>query len=134
VNPGRLQEVDLHAVDDKGERVLALEEFRVIDARQPQEIGAAPLRETQIARMVNDAREIRVLVIDAHRQYMAPPLDAPGKIGPALRAHASSPPPKSPPCRASLAADGAGRPRWAKAAAVSTRPRGVRFTKPCWIR
>ena len=31
-------------------------------------------------------------------------------------------------------AAGTGRPRWRKASRVSMRPRGVRCTKPCWIR
>ena len=40
-------------------------------AEQPQVVGAAALHEAQIAGVIDDAGEIRVLVIDAHRHHVA---------------------------------------------------------------
>ena len=58
-----LQEVDLHAAHGEGEpfrRKLA-----VMDAEQPQIVGAPALHEMQIARVIDAAGEIGVLEIDA---------------------------------------------------------------------
>src|SRR5690349_23142543 len=49
----------------------------MIGADQPQVIGAPALHEAQIARVIDDAGEVCVLVIDAHRLTMfAVPDDA----------------------------------------------------------
>jgi hypothetical protein len=42
----------------------------MIGAQQPQIIGAAAFHEAQIARVIDDAGKIRVLVIDPHRHAM----------------------------------------------------------------
>ncbi|MCY1235446.1 hypothetical protein D9M72_480620 [compost metagenome] len=44
---------------------------RLLDAEQPQEIGAGALHEMQVAGVVDDAGKIGVFVIDALHQSMA---------------------------------------------------------------
>ena len=43
----------------------------LIGAKQPQIVGAAALHEAQIARVIDDAGEVGVLVIDPHRHHVA---------------------------------------------------------------
>src|SRR5690606_17649284 len=64
--------VELHRAHDemKTRRLFRglFEQFALVDAEQPDEIRAPALHEAQVARVINEAREIRVLVIDADRQ------------------------------------------------------------------
>ena len=80
--------------------------------------------------MVDEAGEIRVLEVDPLQQLVAA-IDEPA--GRARPAHSSAASANSAIC-ATLGCDGAASPRCAKALGVSSRPRGVRCTKPCWIR
>ena len=106
----------------------------VADAEQADEVGPPALHEADVAAVIDDAGEIGVLEIDAHRQDVTAGDQAAGKVGPGLRGrHSSSPSPNSVNC-AAAGPDGAARPRWRKACGVSRRPRGVRWTKPCWMR
>ena len=66
-------EVDLHAPHDPDDllAMAAAGQFGVMDAGQPQEIRAAALEEFEIARVVDDAGEIGVGIIDARHQPVA---------------------------------------------------------------
>ncbi|WP_342586634.1 hypothetical protein [Methyloligella halotolerans] len=58
----------------------------MVDAEQPDKVRPAALDEFQIVRVVDDAREIRVLEINADGQHVAVALDPPGEIRP-IRTH-----------------------------------------------
>ena len=79
VHEGRLVEVDVHVAHDEGKarRLLLgrLEQRAVVGADQPQVIGAPALHEAQVARVIDDAGEIGVLVIDAHLLVVLAVLD-----------------------------------------------------------
>jgi len=45
-----------------------LEQHAMVDADEAQIVGAPALHEAQIAGVIDDAGEIRVLVVDTHRQ------------------------------------------------------------------
>src|SRR5262245_63632017 len=59
----------------------------MVVAKQAQKIRAAALAPTQVAGVINQAREIRVLEVDPNRQHMPAPAgvrnEFAGKIGPA---------------------------------------------------
>src|SRR5580704_8028192 len=101
----------------------------MLDAEQPQIVGAAALHEAQIIGVIDDAGKVGVLVIDPHRHEV---LAIPDFAVEADQAHSSSPCPNSRNCAGSRA--GSTRPRWRKACEVSSRPRGVRWINPFWIR
>ena len=75
VHARRLEELDGHGAHHEGEarRLLLglLEQRALIGAEQAQIVGAAALHEAQIARVIDDAGKIGVLVIDPHRHKMA---------------------------------------------------------------
>ena len=52
---------------------------------KPDEIGAAALAEFEEVGVIDDAGEIRVLEIDAHRQYMRIAVDAAAEVWPFIR-------------------------------------------------
>src|SRR4029077_16019761 len=133
VEAAGLQIVDLDAAHDEHQRVSGIRRRKllVVNAEQPDEVGAAALAEFQEIGVIDNAREIGVLEIDADGQDMCLAFDPPGKVRP-VAAHGSSLPLNSGNC--AEACDGAGSPRWVKAAAVSMRPRGVRAMKPCCSR
>lgn len=47
--------------------MLAFGEFRVVDVRQPQEVGTPTLQELQVARVVDDAGELWLANIATQR-------------------------------------------------------------------
>ena len=118
--------------------MLAVHQLGVVDAGQPQEIGAAALEEFEVACMVDDAGKVGVCEVDAGAQPMAERRQFAGQRGSLLGCHglvvvvrhSSS---KSVPWSAARSA-GAAMPRCFQALAVRMRPRGVRWMKPCWIR
>ncbi len=63
-------EIDAHVAHHEGKagrfRRRLLEQRAVVGADQAEIIGAPALHEAQVARVVDDAGKIRVLVIDAH--------------------------------------------------------------------
>ena len=65
---------------------VAVDQPAVIAAEQAQEIGATALAPAHVARVVDEAGEIRVLEINAHRQHVrarrAILQKAAGKVGP----------------------------------------------------
>src|SRR5690606_13018441 len=129
------QKVDFHPVYGKGDRIIAIKQIGVMNSGEPQKVWPPPLCKAEIVRVIDNAGEIRVLVIDADGELMDLPLDPPGKIRPDCPAHASSSPSsKSMGWFDWLALAGMATPICAKAAAVRMRPRGVRFTSPCWMR
>ena len=69
-----LAEVDAHRAHHEGKarRLLLglLEQRALVGAEQAQIVGAAALHEAQIARVIDDAGKIGVLVIDPHRLEM----------------------------------------------------------------
>src|SRR6202008_3634407 len=85
------------------------------------------LHEAKIVGVIDDAGEIGVLVIDPHRHHVAALANLAVE-----GSHSSSLWPNSPNCVGSRV--GSARPRWRKACEVRTRPRGVRWMKPFWIR
>src|SRR5205085_10658159 len=68
-------ELDLHRAHHEGKarRLLLglLEQSTLIGAEKPQIVGASALHETQIACVIHEAREVSVLVVDAHRHHVA---------------------------------------------------------------
>ncbi len=60
---------------------LAGLQLGMVDAGQPQEIRPPPLEEFQIARMVDDAGEIGIRVIDARQKPVAKIRQRAGKAG-----------------------------------------------------
>src|SRR5690606_27916206 len=127
-------ELDLHPTHDEGEARrlgLRLREQRMqVGGEQAQTVGAAALHEAQAIGVIDDAGEIRVLVIDADLHDMAAVADRAVERG-RIRA-SSSPPPNSLSCAGSRV--GSARPRWRKACEGRSRPRGVRCRNPHWIR
>ena len=87
VDAGGLQELAYHAADDETHAALGLMpvQFVMMDAEEPQTVGAAALAEFEIIGVIDGAREIRVLVIDADGQHMASAVDAARQVGPRLR-------------------------------------------------
>ena len=75
VDPCRFKEIYFHPVNGKGDGIIAIEKIRVMDARQPQEIRPAALGEFQVIRVIDDAREVRVLVVNADGKLVELPLD-----------------------------------------------------------
>ena len=57
----------------------------MVDAEQPDEVGAAALAEFQEVGVIDEAGEIGVLEIDADRQDVGLALDPPGEVGPIAR-------------------------------------------------
>jgi hypothetical protein len=70
VHARRRLEVDFHAMDDEDEtfHVPLDRQRRLLDTEQPQIVCAGPLHEMQITGVIDDAGEIRVLVIDPLHQ------------------------------------------------------------------
>src|SRR5690606_20933864 len=68
VDAGRRVELHRHRAHRK--RHALTDQFRVVHADGPQELGARPLEEMQICRVIDDARAIGVLVIDANVEAM----------------------------------------------------------------
>ena len=70
-----LQKIDRHRAHHEGEagRFLLgrLEQRAMVRADQAQIVGAPALHEAQIVRVIDDAGEIGVLVIDPHRHRVA---------------------------------------------------------------
>ena len=66
IDVGGRQKIDGHGAHRKGNSVLG--QFAVMDALHPQELGSRPLEEFKIRRMVDIARKIGVLVVDANRK------------------------------------------------------------------
>ena len=62
-----------------GSPMLARVERVMADAEQAQEIGPSALHEAEVAGVIDDAGEVGVLEIDAHRQDMAATASA-GKV------------------------------------------------------
>ena len=128
-SPRGFQEIDLHVAHGEGEAFRR--ELAMMDAEQPQIVGAPALHEMQIARVIDAAGKIRVLEIDALEKLVAGLASAGRQSRPSsdIRRRRR---------RGSICAmsgcEGAARPRCAKAFGVSSRPRGVRCTNPCWIR
>ena len=54
----------------------------MVNARQTQEIRPTALGKTQIVGVIDDAREIRVFVVDPNRQTMRLAVDPARKVGP----------------------------------------------------
>ncbi len=75
VHPRRLQVIDLHRAHDEGKarrfRLRFREQRMLFGAHQAQMVGAAALHEEQIIGVIDDAGEIRVLVVDADLHVMA---------------------------------------------------------------
>jgi hypothetical protein len=75
VHPCGLQELELHRTHDEGKtRRLALgfgEQRPLVRTKQAQVVGAAPLHEAEVVRVIDDAGEVRVLVIDTHLHEVA---------------------------------------------------------------
>ncbi len=63
----------------------------MIDAEQAEKIRTPALHETQIARVIDDAGKIRVLVIDADGHDVPAVFDPAREVGPVLRHLYSSP-------------------------------------------
>ncbi len=82
VDPRGLQEVADHAPDHEAHALPCFlpMHLMVMDAEQAQAIGAAALAEFEIVGVIDRAGEIRVLVIDAHRQHMQAALDAARRV------------------------------------------------------
>src|SRR5579862_1844731 len=67
IEPGRRQIFELGAPHDEG-RALDLAPTLMLDAEEAHHLGARALDEFQIVRVIDDARGIGVLVIDADRK------------------------------------------------------------------
>lgn len=116
--------IDLHVADrerQRGSATLASVQCGLIDPEGAQEFGPAAFEKAQIIGVIDDAGKIRVLIVDPNRETVGFP-------------HASSPRSNRPIWFATGACAGTASPRWRKACGVSMRPRGVRCTKPSWIR
>src|SRR5919108_990082 len=94
VDARRFEELGGHAPHDKGRRLPPLEpsdQCAVIVAKQAQEIGAAALAPAQIACVIDEPREVRILEIDADGKQVTATCavldEAAGEIGPAAFSH-----------------------------------------------
>ena len=112
-------EIDVHGAHGKGDTVL--HQLEMMHPALAQELGPRPLEEVQIRRMVDIAGKVRVLVVDADGERMAAHSASASGSSNRLACRPTKP------CGTLL-------PRCWKASAVSRRPRGVRWMKPCWIR
>ena len=70
---------------ERGRQVLA--DRHQVDPRRPQELGAAALEEAQVVGVVDDPREVGVLVIDPHREDVAAVANFAAERNAARRAH-----------------------------------------------
>jgi len=85
VDPARLQKIRPDASYREGARLAIVDaprKRRMFDARQSQKIGPAPLAPAKIGRVVNEAREIGVLEINANGKNMPPLMNMARNIGP----------------------------------------------------
>ena len=93
--------------------------------------GASALEVSQIARVLNDAGEVGVLIVDTHGQPMLTALEhAGGGSDWVVGRHPSSSNNGNTP----IGAAGGVSPKCTYALAHAIRPRGVRWMKPCWRR
>ncbi len=83
MRPG-LQVVDLDSADDenRGLALFGIGEPRLVDAEQPDEVRPPALAIFEEVRVVDEARAIGVLEIDAHREDMRLAFDPPRKVRP----------------------------------------------------
>ena len=98
-----------------------LGQLGMMDALGAQELGPPALEEVQVGRVVDVAGEIGVLVVDADGEAVGGSRLLPSGSSNRLACMPTKP------C-------GTAMPRCWNASAVSMRPRGVRWMKPCWIR
>src|SRR5690606_26522441 len=93
VDAGGPEIVELHPAHDESRRIAtgrSADQRPVIVADQPQKIRAAALAPAQIAGVVDESGEVRVLEVDPDRQNVPAAAalildDAAGKIGPGSR-------------------------------------------------
>src|SRR5215203_3951584 len=70
------EEIDLHGSNDEGD-LLRLVKRALVDPERADELGAPTLEEPQVVRVVDHAREVGVLIVDAEREDMSPVFDPP---------------------------------------------------------
>ena len=100
---------------------------RVVEPEAAQHLGPRPLGELQVVGVVDDAAGIGVLVVDPQRQAMDAGLDPAGSAVGAVGLI------EQPGLAGRLAGGGSSR-RCRQASRVSSRPRGVRCSRPCCSR
>src|SRR6266496_4654241 len=112
----RKAEIDFDMMHDEHDAMLALDR-REVEPQRGEPFGARAFHELEIVRVIDDACRIGVLIIDAD-----------GKAKGFAGLHSEG--------KRSAAAPGVGgvSPKCRYDNAVATRPREVRWRKPCWIR
>jgi hypothetical protein len=83
VHAGGLEEIDRHGPHHETEAfpIGFFEVGAVLGAGEPQHVGPPAFHETQVARVIDDAGEVGVLIIDTHRQVMAAVTDFAVEVG-----------------------------------------------------
>src|SRR5262249_39638974 len=128
VHARRFEKIERHLPDGKAQGLRARKKMSLFDAEPSQKFGAAALEKAQIARVIDNARKVGVLVINTDWKTMAAvsQLSAEART---RRPHSWAPSSNKPNCAGGRG--GSASPRWRNACGVKSRPRGVRWRKPC---